>query len=948
MPYHLIDNTKSARLRRGVLMRTAGTVTTFHNFFRGPKNGMAIPLTVLVILILALLGFSLYNYLRSERNIVARLQYASVADKMAQSAAQEAACWFNLRAITMRDLLKKNELSPAEKFVLLPVTQKDIEGKKEYMTSSELMSYEIASEINCRIDSVELKYSRFKSFFLPEQEGSDYAETCYLHSDPYERAGGLVITARATYKNVTRVFCCRYEIKITNMLLPVISKFTLFSRGRDNGSLNQIQMMGEYDPASVKYGQQGIAENDYSRAKDRCPAVKVPLIVVNHPADVATISGYAPNHLKMREYLPMSGVGPVTSRSYKPDLMNRGWIFLGNRKKGEEYFYLLNLAPGFANPDVMNPYDAKYAPQFYGEGFQMLESDIAMLVNSGLKGNYPYAASFVDSVFPEGVHDFIIRLVHSGVYWIAMSENKIAKRFLLRNYYDYLTPELKTFKSERSSLLHLYGDIQPLAFSKPERPSKYLDRRSPTIVLGKVWRSYLQIGTITQNCIHPDGSPGKKFMETDADGTLMHKLPYEICPYGPHPKTAYLPFFRISSKTGILYGNVNLHFSNPTWGSPLARKVTDSGSTSESMFANVSYDVRDDVFNCPDRPAAPPDEHLATYKTFMSKVIKEIYNRGYGWTVANSYPDEESEYVLEPGSRFRMKKDVIKILESTEGQEDEKFFNGLGGCYLGANLRILQQKKGEVSREIFERGLFAGSLISLSIFSPDYRNPLKADDPKRVTGYDIRQKSSYIFNNFEEFKKNFGDIPPKNPGVLNITEGGVFYIDSDETVDMTAGGKINEIKFYQNVILICKKDVMIPNITKSEYAVKNMCTMSVVSSNGSAVICGGRIEASVVALGPQCRITKNVDYFQIFGNLCVNEIDLNTLEKGNIFTVPVHSAKMTDIISSRHAGGAPAQGYERISVTYDPSLDPCDQDNYMAHYSYKVASKQTYWRTTGE
>ncbi len=495
------------------------------------RRGMAVPITVVIILILALLGFSLYNFSRSERNIVARLQYASVADKMAQAAAQEAACWFNLRSLVIHDLLKKNDPSVPEKFVLLPLKTNDIEGKWENLTGGELKVFKIASDIGCRIESVELKYGKFKNFFNPVPEGNNCVTSCYLHPDPFERAGGLIITSKVTYKSVTRIFCCRYEIKITNTLLPVISKFTLFSKGGAQHIPDHVQMMGETVPEHVKYGQQGLAESDYHGK-----ALRVPMIVVNHPDDVAEISGYAKSHFDIREYLP-EGKAPRTLKSYMPELKNRGWIFMGIKPDEMHTLYQLNLAPGFVNPDLMDPYDEKLKHRFYGEGFQYLESDIAMLVDKGLKGNYPYAKSFDDSIMPGGIKDYILRIVHSGIYWLAMSDNKLAKKYLLGNYYNKFV-SASSFKSERSSLLHLFGDMQPLAFSKSGRPSKYLDRRSPTVVFGRVWRSYMQIGTVTQNCIHPDGSPGKKFMETDADNNSMHILPYEICPNGPHPKTA--------------------------------------------------------------------------------------------------------------------------------------------------------------------------------------------------------------------------------------------------------------------------------------------------------------------------------------------------------------------------------------------------------------------------
>lgn len=49
-----------------------------------PKNlnaGMVLPMALVIIAILSIIGFSVHKYMQFERNIVARLQYTSAAEK---------------------------------------------------------------------------------------------------------------------------------------------------------------------------------------------------------------------------------------------------------------------------------------------------------------------------------------------------------------------------------------------------------------------------------------------------------------------------------------------------------------------------------------------------------------------------------------------------------------------------------------------------------------------------------------------------------------------------------------------------------------------------------------------------------------------------------------------------------------------------------------------------
>jgi hypothetical protein len=688
-------------------------------------------------------------------------------------------------------------------------------------------------------------------------------------------------------------------------------------------------MEGEEKPALRHLGPQGIV--------DIAPASKpkiMPLIMIHHPDDVYESKGYASNHSKMREFLPLdesvaAGSSGSLSQSYRPSMSDRGWVYLGAEPTES---YIMNVSPGNANPDLVEPYPSDQSHRFLGNGFLMLESDLYALVDTSLKGKYPFPHSFTDIEKPDGIADYIVRVVHTGMYWIGISTKEPKKKYLYGNYYK-LRPTL----ADESSLLQLSGDIQPVSFLSKTKPDKYIDRRSPTIIFGKVFRSYLQVGTFMQNCFHPPGTSGEVFM----NGPL-HKVPFELCPASPHPKVTFIPYFEFDPSSGALGENKHMKLIHSTWFG--VRKINDShGTTAVGIgFSKAKYDLKENVFKLADAPDA---NHLATYNIFMSKVFVEPYNKSYNWIAANSTP---AGGIVEPGDKYTLKKEKIPVLDSCSAQTDEQFFYGKGGAYKANNLSIFQFGKDKLKcTEAFPEGLFKGSLRSLKLYSDSYVNPMTAPPPSVApVEYDIRQKASFIFDSYEDFSKHFLDFPAAKAGECHLKSGGVFYIDSDSTVDLTKGGAVSSFYFHQNAMIIFKKGVKVPKIFKGSYAANNNFTLSIVSIDGDITICGEMIEASLNAFNGS--ILKAVDYFQVYGNLTMKEIDFDISKPGNLFKVGNISALRKPILSTLHSSGTAIEGFNRISVTYDPGLDPCDHINYLSHYKYYIASRQTYWKTTNE
>ncbi|HPG57463.1 MAG TPA: hypothetical protein PKW98_06570, partial [Candidatus Wallbacteria bacterium] len=824
--------------------------------------GIVLPMALVIIAILSIIGFSVHKYMQFERNIVARLQYTSAAEKMAQAAALEATGWYNAKAVNYKNLDKNN---PLDRFVMLPTIDSSVNSAIINLSESELQCFQFIRELGGALDTISLKYEGFQNYFNEPPAVNDFAASCYIPSDPFERFGALVITAKVSYKTVSRTFYCRYEIKVANTLAPVLSKFTLFVRDRDAASENQL-IMRPLTTTGEDYGGQGIVSH-------LANPLRVPLIFIHHPDDVKEITAgtgnaYYRTHAMIREFLPLDEtVTPAPASgsgiSYRPSITDRGWVYLGCQQPDQ--YYNLNIAPGKANPEFLTPYPQNINYRFFGNGFLHLESDLCALAFGALRGNYPFNSSFSDAVKPGTINDYILRITHMGIYWLL--KHPVA-RPIIGNFYD-LNPGV----SENASLLQLSGDMQAKSFSEPSKPLNYLDRRSPTLILGKVARTFAFVGQITQNTVHPNTSP--KFTNMLPNG--MHKLPYEACG-GAHPNIGFLPYFNIDDN-GTAGSNPAVALSS-AWGTVDDTKDGAGNPFPGAQdFSKTAYSIKNDVFKC------VTADHLKNYKFFMCKILMEPYNKCYDWIAANSTP---AGGAVEPGAKYGLKQNKIKIISSyPDAQADELFFyvqgGAFGNCIYANKLKISQYKKNgagsfDESGVIFPDGIFKGALGAVTLSTPDYQNPLTVQSQIDMNKYDIRHKTSFIFNTFDEFKSK---LITQNAGSISLKESGIFYIDDGADCDLTFGATADRLDFDENTMLIFKKGVKIPCIFKSAHARSNANTFTLISVDGDITIAGSEIEASLNSLNGT--IKKAVDYFQVFGNMTMAKIHFDLNRPGSLF-----------------------------------------------------------------
>jgi len=75
----------------------------------------------------------------------------------------------------------------------------------------------------------------------------------------------------------------------------------------------------------------------------------------------------------------------------------------------------------------------------------------------------------------------------------------------------------------------------------------------------------------------------------------------------------------------------------------------------------------------------------------------------------------------------------------------------------------------------------------------------------------------------------------------------------------------------------------------------------------------------------------------------MNSLLLDQSAPNNLFKAETAPADQVALV-----GKTGVKSHKRISVTYDPSLDPCGYQNYYDHYKYYIASHPAYWRYDNE
>ncbi len=928
-------------------------------FRKKKKNKGSLPVIILaVLMILAIVSFSTHHYFRENRNMVWRLQCGSVAESMARAAAKEAGVYVKAGVMNSASMSEDDILYD---FLLKPLVEKDENQLHEDVFDypcEKLITYKLANEIGCKVYSVKMQYKNFRKIFGVSNKTANLLTECNVADDPFERQGAVEIISSADFKGITKSYTLRYEMRIVNTLMPVVSKFTFFSKNK-TGDPNQLIMSPSPSVCSPidEIANQGFINANLSK-------LRAPLVLIHNPGDVKEISGYCNNHSALRQFLPPDDSKvKITNkqRKHKISMIDRGWVYLGLNN------YNLNITPGLANPMPGVKCPKELIHQRYGNAFMIIESGLVATLKKLKQSKFPYDASFLKtkppldesgSPAPE-FSDYILNIDYKGIFWKTV---QMATNGTLRNYFE--DPDNANVSlTEGSSLLQLCGDVQALAVSPAVnyiiKPSSYLDRRSPTLILGKVYRLYAKRGTITQNCTHGVSSPYYD-IHAKTKSPYVHKYPYGAYPGHFYPLENELPYFKINFDTGVImnsgYAQTKLCGSGPLppvgsadYFSSLWRIVADDTvATDETVFARARYDIND-VFNLVGSNACM--DTIKTYSLFMSRIVAESYNKSYNWIVANSKPEGG---VFEPDVNiFGLKQKDVKIITPATGNEDDELFfygknNTKGACQSG-RVKIMQYEKAggnfNLCYKMFEAAvLFEGVLGAIKLFGEDYINPVTSEQPVAVNKYDIRYRAGFVYENYESFcaqaLADAGDTSkaPQPGKRVVFKQGGVYYIDNIKKVNLD---EYAEVTFTHNTILIVKGDIAVPPLRKTAVAVKSGSTLTILSIEGDIILSGPEphiYEASLNALGEKSTIKKsdNVSYFQVFGNMTMDSVYFD-LKPGSLFKVKSLPGGTTLLVPEKQ------KSFIRMSVTYDPALDVCDYKNYIKHYNYSISNSFSYW-----
>ncbi len=915
------------------------------------RRGVLIYLLVGMIFVLCILGYALFSQMQDEYRRIHRIYYGTAAIKVAEAVEAEAFSWFAWQL----SLPRARQHPFVRALFERPTSEISVRTGEEPSTPDsrylDLLAeglvphaVDLASSLGgggAVIRRATLAYKDLLPLYSAAGGTSDPRSSCVISPDPFERYGSVELTVDVAYGRVKRGllsgselikrYVSRRDVRVVNVLPPVVGKFTLFVRSgwRCGTSLSFPASPDEpYNACTAvsPYSAGLYGATDFTRAQ--------PLVLIHHPEDIKTRRGYCVHYADMVKYLPWEPPFDGTTCadevsavvSYRPDLLRRGWVFLGGTRGGGVIRpWYVNLQAGQASSaaggDIPDYYDLSFCASMTLEGFLFHESYRTATHTQivGLPGAAGWAPA-TDFGLMGRVADYRFALYHYGYVADVLPQEMFCKG-VFGNYFASHPSE-----SLLPSLLRLYGDVQIMSLDSAKHPDVYCDRRSPTLVLGPVVRRLVQATLVMQD------DPSRTF-------------PY---PKEAAPTMQFLPFFDIRADGTYAPGSDPLFSWNTAEWRPSGLAGVPDFNVVDDTFTGrprppalsvpaVRYRQREDVFHF------DSGDPYKLYGFLMCKILKQPVNDGYDWIVENSNPTAG----LDP--RRHLKQEHLKVLRPADGSavDDRYFFYNTtdpskGLCYYAANLAAWQYDDSSdepvVYESLFPDGKWKGALGALQLYdTAQLPGNFSEGELAEFTSYDVRQKTSYRFADQDAFKRVYidgsGDVRIEKPfGVSLIADG---------ALDLTRGddGPIGSITFDEGGMIIVKGDVVLPSVLKSQRARSRGETLTFVSLDGDIILAGERVEAGLVALGAGHTVRKSpaLPSICVFGIMAVDVLDFSTDDDTCIFSGTTNWSERVQV------GGSPA--YRRSVVIYDPSFDPLASGNYMRHYKAFTAGGVSYWKT---
>jgi hypothetical protein len=905
------------------------------------RIGVVVIVTLVVVVTLGVILFALHSRMGDENARAHRAYYGATALGLAQACEAEASAWIDAQLALPKDrqhsFLRQLYSDPTEDFW---VASDDAPARPDDRYLDMLgegllpVTAQLAREMPGGAEVLRATFC-FKDMHPiqdPGTEGFDPRDHARVVPDPHERFGALEFQAEVAYGRVGRGsrrgeplvkrYISRRDVKVVNLLPPVVSRFTLFARGfRGPGGSREPFNAGV---AGTENLRAWLGQTDFLRSQ--------PLVLIHHPGDVKERLGYAGSHAEVARYLPhgppfdhASLADPILTEPetpYRPDLHDRGWVFLGGGRS-----WPLNLQAGRvnlgANVDRVGP---EFAARLTTESFLFHETYLTS--TSGQFGSARSMRGWDPNRIPDG-HGWRFAIWCNGIP-AGTFQTDVYRQVYFGNYYSRAAHDQE---SRRPSLVRLFGDMQTSEVDGRGRPGRYLDRRSPTVVLGPVLRRHSVIAQVMQR-------DEDDFEATQAGTFPLNSRGRTIFPYrdpgGAEPLVRNLPYFYFPPEGGAPRGGRFRFYEPWMWRdrnpprdmAKVHDRNPDPSGRRRPDYPEVGWSITEDLFRFNGEP------RWNALRLFTSRVETDHYHRSYDWLVENAHPRraEPQRHLHQTG---------LPGLRPFEGTvPDRAFFYGTEDpdtdlCYFASNLRLEQAERGGAPAvdPAFPEGFFQGALGGLRLHSPGAEAPdPKGSIPFQPSVPDMRAKATFVFQDQDAFEEVFLRGEPgrlaETVGVTVLREGG---LDLEE---------LGELEFDRGGMVIVPGPIRLPRVRKSEAARRRGEVLTFMSTGGDITLTGELVEASLIALGQGRTVRREPEAVTIRGNLVVDVLDFDTT--GNSMFARRRTPMAVAPVSVE--GGPDA--YPRNVVEYDPALNVGVPATYRRNYEAFLSPAVAYWGVT--
>ncbi|NLI76130.1 MAG: hypothetical protein GX442_06765 [Candidatus Riflebacteria bacterium] len=848
---------------------------------------------VVFLAVVFVLTMSYRHWIHQEMWKAHRVYWNDQVTKAAEGLAEEAFAWFQANP--------DPAVNPVHGFLCAPFPADypgttDLRSDELDLTTRlrfgpQLADLEI-TDYTCTLQAVSAR-----PFFRPVSPDTplDAAREGEIFPDPREKIALLLVRVDLGKRGFRRRYEVVREVKVVSLLPGPFAQFTLFVREKAPGRAG--------DPNHL---QARVADlEDWPGYADGSSPLGSPLELIHHPDDYST-TGIS---------FPPSQTNAHPAKSAWMDLSRRGWVFLGGPDPA---------ASGHAHPDCplhvwgIHPLYGSLAkakahpeifPRFYGGSF--LLSSFYMLVfhsrQPDLAGQFP-AAGFAFTGPPfngDPAQPFRGVLLSAQQFgWYSGYRRAPGERTVITDY-----NRNQFSKTAGANLYDMPLDaslLLPAGSQFPLDTSRIIDRRSPTVFLGPmVFRLRQEAGKITQ-------MPERIEQQLTGDlGAAVYQLHRD---YGSiRPADTELPYFEVKNGNVRELPHTSVRYDQPgTWGT-----VSESTASSRD-FAGVTWNVLQVIPN------------PKVYASFMTKVVSlpgmaifdvMTQNNMNNVTAPSGWVPKDHSITAMPG--------VVRALDDSGAivpDDPARFFYSSRGRGMNGNRLLLTDEAGDP--------LVRGNLAAVWPLSEEIYLP--ADPAFSFKTYDLRQKTSFLVEDAEEFRRRF--IRTSGSHQILDLGGGIVTIAKG---DLVLGGHGKGTLFYRDggMILVSEGQLTIRSpvrrLPSAQGAALTLATAPKAGTHRDIVLDidsrpalepGCLVEAFLIASGRLKRRRGSLSG-TLRGGVSVQTLDFSESDPDSLFR------------------GHPSANAERSCVVWDPVFNIFQPTVRAQAVRLHLGPAKSYWRT---